>query len=159
MKIGTLEHAKLIYRRRRRGFGPLPRGWKKVGEGTYRTCYLSPDGVVYKLDKKSACDPNSNRGEFENYKAFRKTKLPKGWRIAPTYMHSFDDDGEVCVVAMKYVEGRHEKVDKMSLQQVDLHWEANQAWDAFDALGLMDLHEENYLVTPRGTKVIIDLGE
>jgi hypothetical protein len=60
MKIGNIEDAKLIYRRRRTGYGPLPKGWKKLGMGAYRTAYLSPDDIVYKLCHNKNCSANDH---------------------------------------------------------------------------------------------------
>lgn len=154
MKIGSLSDAKLIHRRRKSGKGPLPKGWKLLGAGTYRKAYLSPDGTVYKVDV-GGFDNSTNYHEFLNYSNINKRKLPKGWSIAPTKLYSFDD---VNIIAMKYIEGYHEDIDDWPVDEIYKHFSDNRASAAFKVCNIMDLHEGNYVVTPRGTKVIIDLG-
>lgn len=158
MRLGNKEDAKLIYRRRRSGRGPLPKGWKKLGAGAYRTSYLSPDRVVYKV-----CHYDEghrwNEREFRNYSRLRssKVKLPSGWKLAPTKIYKFmDDNEEVHIVAMKYVEGKH---DWKSPEADEAWFDKIGASEAFAACGMYDMHEGNFLITPQGQKVIIDLGE
>lgn len=159
MRLGNKKDAELIYRRRRSGAGPLPKGWRKLGAGAYRTSYLSPDGVVYKV-----CHPEEgdewNSYEFRNFIRIRKdkTRLPKGWRVAPAKLYSFNhDESEAHVVAMEYVEGEHMKISE------DDDWEekldGSGATRAFRACNIWDVHEGNFVITRDGKKVIIDLGE
>lgn len=157
MKLGNRKDAELIYRRRKSGAGPLPKGWKKLGEGAYRATYLSPDKIVYKI-----CHDGQhiwNVEEFENYVKYRRTnpRLPSGWRVAPAKLHNITHQGEeVSIIAMKYVQGTHHK-------DIPDDWEAwcieIGATGAFQACGIYDAHEGNFIVTPDGKNVIIDLGE
>lgn len=157
MNLGNKNDAELIYRRRKTGAGPLPKGWKKLGEGSYRTSYLSPDRVVYKV-----CHPwehDTNILEFENYRRIRKskTRLPRGWAVAPTQLYSFTFGGEsVNVIAMQYVEGEHKT--GLTYDQSEVWLENVGAMHAFNKCDLWDIHEENFVITPEGKKVIIDLG-
>jgi hypothetical protein len=160
MKLGNKEDAQLIYRRRRSGNGPLPKGWKKLGEGAYRSTYLSPEGVVYKVNG-STYDGDHNFIEAMNFRRIRssKVKVPRTWRVAKTKLYTFDhDDDKVNVVAMEYVKGEH-KSGLCTSEQEEKYFEECGAIAAWDALGLDDLHEGNFVITPKGTKVIIDLGE
>jgi hypothetical protein len=163
MSLGCKQDAKLIYRRRKTGYGPLPKGWKKLGAGAYRTSYLSPDQVVYKVchqDEYDSGDHWSNLCEFNVFKRCRisKARLPRGWRIAKTKLYSFDcDDGQVHIIAMEYVEGKHLEIgpdddDEIIFSKIG-------ATKAYEVIGLYDLHEGNFVVTPDGKNVIIDLGE
>lgn len=158
MKLGNKEDAKLIYRRRRTGRGPLPKGWKKLGAGAYRTSYLSPDRVVYKVCHEDE-GHHWNALEFANYRALRaeRVKLPRGWRVAPTKVYKFlDGCEEVFIIAMKYIEGKH---DWDSPETDDEWFDKIGASEAFSACKMYDMHEGNFLITPKGQKVIIDLGE
>jgi len=157
MKLGCKEDAELIYRRRRTSRGPLPKGWKKLGEGTYRSTYLSPAGVVYKV--AHPWEQDTNIPEYNNYLRIRngKIRLPKGWAIAPAHLYSFPfKDETVNVVAMKYIEGKHEM--GMTYDQSEAWFEKIGADRVFEKLNLYDLHEGNFVVTPEGKYVIIDLG-
>lgn len=154
MKIGNKKDAELIYRRRRTGAGPLPRGWRKLGAGAYRTSYLSPDKVVYKI-----CHPEEgdewNNFEFNNYARIRrdKTRLPRGWRVAPVKLYAV---AGASIIAMKYIEGAHLKINADVWEDEIEKTGANQA---FRSCNIWDVHEENFIVTSDGKKVIIDLGE
>jgi hypothetical protein len=152
MKLGSREEAELIYRRRKSGLGPLPKGWSKVGEGAYRSSYLSPGRVVYKICHDYDYDCNDR--EYNAYIRSHTINLPKDWGVAPTILYKLD---EVSVIAMKYIEGVKLKIkpnedDEAILESVD-------AFNAFSALGLYDVHEGNFIITPKGKKIIIDLGE
>lgn len=156
MKLGNRQDAELIYRRRKTGAGPLPKGWKKLGAGAYRTSYLSPDKVVYKVCHSEE-GHEWNTFEFNNFVKIRreKTRLPRGWRVAPVKLYHIDDG--VGIIAMKYVDGTHIVIPD------DDDWdellEQSGANKAFHACGMWDVHEGNFLVTRDGKKVIIDLGE
>lgn len=157
MNLGNKNDAELIYRRRKTGMGPLPKGWKKLGAGAYRTSYLSPDKVVYKV--AHPWENDTNVLEFSNYRRIRssKVRLPKGWSIAPTQMYSFTFDGEtVNIIAMQYIEGNHRF--GLTDYQADAWLDKIGAYRAFDKCDLYDTHEGNFVITPTGKKVIIDLG-
>lgn len=51
MLIGSLEEATIAAHLNR--VRPLPKGWKKVGAGSYRTAYLAPSGTLYKVPHAS----------------------------------------------------------------------------------------------------------
>jgi len=161
MKLGNKEDAQLIYRRRKSGGGPLPKGWKKLGEGAYRCAYLSPEGVVYKINR-TTWDGDHNFIEEMNFRRIRssKVKIPSTWRIAKTKLYTFKNksDDVVHVVAMEYVKGSH-KEGLATVEQEEAFFQKSGALAAWEALGLDDLHEGNFVITPKGKKVIIDLGE
>lgn len=162
MKLGNKNDAMLIYRRRRSGAGPLPKGWKSLGHGAYRTCYLSPDGVVYKV--AHAGQHEYNLFEFHNFKNIRskRIRLPSGWRVPKVKLYSFKDDNDlVHVVAMQYVEGKHLRCpDNVDWDQFDSMLQKEYgAVKAFGKCGLWDFHEGNFMVAHSGKRYIIDLGE
>lgn len=159
MKLGSEDDAKLIYRRRKSGLGPMPKNWRMLGQGAYRTSYLSPDKVVYKIchyEEDQFCD--MNEVEYNVFRRIRtsKVRLPRGWRVAKTHLYTFDDQGEkISIVAMEYIEGTHPDVG----YDYEAFFDSIGATKAYKLLDLEDLHEGNFLVTPKGNKVIIDLGE
>jgi hypothetical protein len=76
--IGTLaeatEIANVIAKR-----AALPSGWSVIGQGAYRTAYLSPSGVVYKSELQHGS--KNNAGEARRYREIMALK-PKGFRPA-----------------------------------------------------------------------------
>jgi len=155
--IGSLEDARLIYSRRKSGRGAMPKGWKKVGEGVYRTAYLSPDGVVYKICNDK--DQSNNDREYQTYLNIRKSKTKyKGWKVNPVHSYNFMyGHDKVVVNASPFVEGKHELVDWGSTDYDKISREEEKINQAFQAFGILDGHDKNYIVSKRG-RVIIDLG-
>jgi hypothetical protein len=45
----------------------LPEGWSFCGAGAYRTCFLAPDGYVYKVQHATETDWQENQMEWEAY--------------------------------------------------------------------------------------------
>lgn len=70
----------------------MPEGWKFLGEGCYRRAFLSPDGVVYKVEYAAR---GSNANEAEVFARFGHEV--DGFRLAACTL--FYDD----VLAMEYV--------------------------------------------------------
>lgn len=132
-----------------------PEGWKRLGKGCYRIAYLSPDGVVYKVehDYGGAGWPQSNRGEDKNLRRYRFTKMPEGCRL-PRWQY-FELDGKG-VMAM-------EKFDTL-LWQFGRYEEGNgKYYVALRRLSLLmidigDFHAANLAVDPNGLLVPIDMG-
>ena len=167
MDLGTLEEAQLIYRRRKSGAGPLPAGWRKLGEGISRQAYLSPTGTVYKIMGRQ---DNSNENEYLSCQKIKEgvknnmTPLPKPWRVAECKLYKWDGlvkkprdyftydwtEGEVCVIAMEYIDGQHAPDNDYWSDQGDV---------VFSHLGSGDGHVANWVMSNKGEYVIIDLGE
>lgn len=155
--VGSTQEARLIFRRR---YDALPKGWKRLGNGAYRTAYLSPSNVVYKICHENCDDHSWNVNEYKAYQRYRtsKAQLPQDWEVAETNMLTFrDDSGDVHIIAMEYIEGEHPEID--SNVDYDEFFDNTDASTAFRMLNLWDVHEGNFIVTPAGKKVIIDLGE
>jgi len=81
----------------------IPDGWKYLGHGLYRTAFLSPSGVVYKLERGSLSWWENNRKEYENILEMRYDSrvtetviIPKAWL--------YEIDGSD-VIAMEFMDG------------------------------------------------------
>lgn len=159
--IGNLLDAQTIYRRRRNGNGPLPKGWKKIGEGSFRQAYLSPDGVVYKVCKEyysnSSQDAktNDNDLEFLQYSRIKKQRIKyKGWKINPVESFYFKDGFlDVTINVSPFVKGRHEVFADLDPDLDEMPFDR-----AFSHFGLDDAHDENYVLADGGRRWIIDLS-
>lgn len=140
-----------------------PAGWKHLGSGGTRMAFLSPSGVVYKLEFDA--DDYDNVLEHNNFRKI-KGKLPKGWRVPKSHLHVFlanmtkwdyntrnkvTKTCYVSVLACEYIEG-----------QLVGGWR-NRATDTdkevFQSVGLYDWHGANAVRTTNGTTYIIDAGE
>lgn len=135
-----------------------PEGWKRLGAGCYRVAYLSPDGVVYKVQqhyaKPGQWQSQSNKGEAETLRRYWLTKMPKGCRLPRWGFFELDGRG---VVAMELL-GR-------TLSQVSQYSpEGSRYWGALGRLqdvmrDVYDLHGGNLAVDEENQKLVpIDLG-
>lgn len=69
----------------------LPNGWAEIGDGSTRTAFLSPSGVVYKVCKTYYVDePSDNAHEYANFKEMNERGLlPKGWMTPLASLYTF----------------------------------------------------------------------
>lgn len=171
--IGTVEEAQEIFDAVGRPVAGLPpAGWREIGAGGTRHCYLSPSGVVYKICYNNGDErPGYNEREHDNLEKIRNGgKLPKGWRVPKSHLHSFRSNierwnvrlqkeevvpAQVSVIAMEYISGKRlgSMCDNIS---------GNDWWDmeeAFKAVGLHDTGGANAIKAEDGTRYIIDAAE
>jgi hypothetical protein len=171
MPIGSLAEAETIewhYRKNARtGNSPedweLPNGWAYLGSGQFRAAFLSPTGVVYKV-QKFANSRQSNRGEYEYLLELRYSEsvkavnviLPKAWLYTI---------GRAEVIAMEYMCGI--KIPDYCFYECNctdqIKTGGQCAWKELEriesALGLTDLHDDNVVFIPEQRKwAVIDLG-
>lgn len=101
--IGNAEEAARITQWYYDGYvGDAPEGWKYLGAGVFRTAYLSPSGVVYKVQKSRAYSCQSNQGEWDAYRRLYYTcKMPKHSRLPK--MGFFPMDGGPGVIAAEFI--------------------------------------------------------
>jgi hypothetical protein len=74
---------------------PLPKGWKHIGTGGFRSCFLGPDGVVYKREWGVSCEMNENES-FLYSEQGNSDEMPEGVRLAACTLYG-------TVLAMEYV--------------------------------------------------------
>lgn len=136
-----------------------PEGWEWIGEGSSREAFLSPAGIVYKVD---VFRNSGNLDEYENYLRVKKMPPLKGWEIPEMFLYKLDDNaGEV--MAVEYVEGVPDDgcdsingfacdCSSRNDQCVSYLWQvAGKYWDLFD------LYEGNIILRDDGIRVLIDL--
>lgn len=81
-----------------------PDGWEFLGAGCYRSAYLAPSGVVYKIGHDSG-----NRQEASTAQRLRKLNIP-GIYIPKTSSFNFEVNTHRhrrTIVAMEYIDGEH----------------------------------------------------
>lgn len=130
-----------------------PPGWKYIGQGCYRAAYLSPDGVVYKVQNDGRYSYQSNAGEAKKYRTLYLTRrVPEGARLP--LLRNFVIEGADTVNAMDFVGPTLSKYDGPDYQKYSavvrlLAWE----------LRIGDMHHGNVAVDEKlGLVVPIDLG-
>lgn len=125
-----------------------PEGWKLLGSGCYRQGWLSPDGVVYKVEHAYDLDSDqTNKGEAANgVRILTRCKLPNFVRLPKFTFYELDGRG---VMACEYV--------KRTNPEPVVPWQAVR-YDVQRAITVGDLHHGN--VCANGGKwVITDFGD
>lgn len=135
-----------------------PDGWRRLGEGCYRVAYLSPDGVVYKVQHYYAepgqYQSQSNKGEAEALRKYWLKKMPKGCRLPRWGFFELDGRG---VIAM-------ERFNKTLSHYSQYNDPGSRYWILVEHLqgvlcDVYDLHGGNMAVDEENQKLVpIDLG-
>lgn len=135
-----------------------PEGWERLGSGCYRVAYLSPDGVVYKVQLYYAApgryEGQSNKTEVANLRKYWLTKMPEGCRLPRWGFFELDGRG---VMAM-------EQFNKLLKQYSKRDAEGSRYWTALNRLqnvmcDMYDFHGGNLAVDEENQKLVpIDMG-
>ena len=81
--LGSIDNARIAENLAEEAdFHNLPEGWTFLGSGCYRTCYLGPDGIVYKVDSDEG-EHSSNSVELRVFKECAHL-MPESVRLCPT---------------------------------------------------------------------------
>lgn len=103
MLVGNQEEATLIHEwyHDHHGRYGAPEGWKYLNAGSFRAAYLSPSGVVYKVQKdRQGYGYQSNKGEYDKWRdLYFKCKMPRYSRLPK--MGYFPTEDGLGVVAME----------------------------------------------------------
>jgi hypothetical protein len=141
--------------------GEIPAGWELIGKGDFRYAYLSPTGVVYKIEKGRT--GQSNRGEYERILEFRFDErakranviIPKAW----LYTIRKTD-----VIAMEFMSGEYSS-PLHSIEDCDCGDRFNgtcattQFMNLESRLGMRDITSRNAVFIPAQKRwALIDLG-
>jgi hypothetical protein len=128
-----------------------PEGWKYLGKGSFRSVWLSPEGVAYKVSHSVEGWCSQQEEELVN--------LTRAWGRAPLdgcrlpQFHGYEVSGEI-VVAIEAINGvrlwDYKGADRGAL------------YDLMDAIEkeyrLIDMHDENVMVDESGYLVPVDFG-
>lgn len=161
--------------------GDIPAEAVFLGIGSYRTAYLAPDGVVYKVMRNSYGSSQSTL-EADNAALYRekhdKEKFP-GWEIPEFTVYSINGRP---VVATPHQKGKHmhspayceerwewdtasqsyphdrEGCEKCKALDVWNETENRPAEEFAASIGYYDMHPGNYIIREDGMRVLIDCG-
>jgi hypothetical protein len=137
-----------------------PEGWEYLGEGCYRTAYLSPDGVVYKVQQTEGYSWQSNNGEWEQWKRlFLNCRMPKHTRLPWMYFHALTGRGDLGVIATERFNrslGSCSRYDYKQKGDLD-YWSLLE--EVRYATGLGDLFGDNLMIDEENKMLVpTDLG-
>jgi hypothetical protein len=149
----------------------VPEGWEKLGSGSYRAAYLSPSGVVYKVNHRlrdSKAQEGSNYAEMMNIIKLRKgRRIPDGWAVpdATLYRVPLTLRSNDYVIAMPKVD-TSAPLGGCGWDCECKHAEGNRRMggkctdDIFDDANhvFKDLHYGNAFPQKDGVIVVIDVG-
>lgn len=125
----------------------LPPGWTFLGHGAWRNAFLSPTGVVYKL--QIGDQDTANYEEYQNYLEIIKTPIP-GWYVPEVDLYSV---GPIDIIAMEYIEGEpDDDVEAEDYYFPEEWFEATNSW------GIEDVSPFNIIIMSDGKRALIDMG-
>lgn len=129
-----------------------PEGWRFLGKGSFRSVWLSPEGVAYKVDHQRDrwCD-QSERELVNLTRAWGRGHTIEGCRL-PKF-HGYKFDGEI-VVAIEAIKGSRLN-DYEGFDRGQLYDLMN---DIENEYRLSDMHDENVMVDEDGYLVPVDFG-
>lgn|SRR5512139_190494 len=129
-----------------------PMGWEFVGRGSFRSVWLSPEGVAYKVDHSSGRWEGQCEIEIENLKAAWGKDALEGCRL-PKFSE-YEISGSETVVAIELISG--ELFSRYRGANYRLYRDLMR--DLENHYDLIDLHNENVMIDEDGLMVPIDLG-
>ncbi|AXH68942.1 hypothetical protein SEA_SPARKLEGODDESS_263 [Streptomyces phage SparkleGoddess] len=142
-----------------------PEGWRKIGGGSFRSAWLSPEGVVYKVQHHYNGWGQSNGEEYANIVVIlqKHKSHPLAFMPRSTYYTLDDNRG---VMAMEFIKGEHPgwcNGCSGGYGHCTVNYEGkciNRILrEIGEAYGLFDLHDENVIWLPEQRKfAVIDIG-
>lgn len=127
-----------------------PYQWEFVGHGSFRSVWLSPEGVAYKVDHSSGRWNGQCQEEIENLKAAWEKGTIDGTRLPKFTEYDLGDD---IVVAIELIKGS--TLSKYSGDSRDYYSLMREVERYYR---LRDIHTENVMVDEEGLLVPIDFG-
>lgn len=135
-----------------------PYQWEFIGYGSFRSVWLSPEGVAYKVDHSSGRWNGQCQEEIDNLKAAWEKGVIDGTRLPKFSEYDFGDE---IVVAIELIKGSTLRTYRSTLGSYrgssdrDYHDLMREVEDYYR---LGDLHTENVMVDEEGFLVPIDFG-
>lgn len=135
--IGSEEEATIALSiLKHKDFSQVPAGWNVLA-GTQRYVFLSPSGIVYKIDKAHKIG-GGNRKEYANYLKWKDYDY-YNWVIVPMWQYNID--GKL-INSAPFIDGDELPVYDELNDKYD--WDlVHEMEDAFEAFELIDASEHN----------------
>lgn len=138
--------------------GEAPEGWEFLGSGSYRSVWLSPDGVAYKVNHSTWDDQSEDELSALRKVWDRQADLPAMCRVPRFERYEVDSEP---VVAVEHVKGKTlsdaQYSNEIDRAEYKLHWEHLRMFE--NRFKLWDMHGENAMIdSETGDLVVVDLG-
>lgn len=148
-ELGSLKDAQTVVEYQHGSLDELPSGWKKIGGGSYRRAYLSPDGIVYKVGYFSSLNCMQLYEVVFLHLHAGESWAPPAWLWLVRLGHLTQE--EYGVVAMPYMPKDADHRATFELEKV-------VGWRDGGSRLVSDLSTENVAELEDGTVVIRDAG-
>lgn len=143
-------------------------GWALIGSGSYRDAWLSPSGVVYKVETDDYYAPGDTYNEDEYFEAMRLADMEFPDFIVIPEVDTYEVAPGVHVNAMEYVEGRPLNYCYKGVGRKVCRCGSGVGKDGkcdderwmdllYDHAPISDIHGQNVVLRPDNKIVIIDL--
>ncbi len=134
--------------------GEAPDGWKFLGNGSFRSVWLSPEGVAYKVEHDTSYTYQSVEEVTKLGIAWDRGPI-KGCRLPKFHSYIVGDDD--LVIAIEAINGvtLYESEEKYSPEGLDYYDLLSEIESAYR---LGDMHDENAIVDEDGYLVPVDFG-
>ena len=129
-----------------------PEGWEYVGTGSFRSVWLSPTGVAYKVEHGSKYSHQSEEEATNLNRAWSKG-APEGCRL-PKWQRFVVDEDET-IIAIELIRGVTLYEYSGDIPHDELYDRLSRCETHFK---LYDLHDSNVIIDEDGYLVPVDLG-
>lgn len=160
--IGNEKDALLIHNwwhSHRDSYRNPPEGWEYLGAGSFRAAYLSPSGVVYKVQKdRPGVRYQSNLGEWNVYKRLYYTcKMPRHSRLPK--LGYFPIEGDWGVIAIEKLEKNPSYYERVKGTDEYLTW-SDVTREVSNVCKIGDLFGDNVFLDEKENLLVpTDLGD
>lgn len=162
--LGNAKDAEFIhnwYHETLYGRGGAPEGWKHLGSGSFRSAYLSPDGVVYKVQQNIGpyCGYQTNEGEYEKWRSlYFGCKMPEYSRLPK--LGYFPIKEGVGVIAIERFSKPYRRLESFEDENgTPLYW-SDVASDISSRCQVGDLYGNNLFIDDENNLLVpTDLGD
>lgn len=138
-----------------------PAGWTYLGSGCYRSAYLAPSGVVYKVQKY--LDDSAWQSNYKEWLTWKRLyfscKMPKYSRLPRLNYFPVSQAGKLGVIAIEKLDGAYSHYGTFKRDDGELeHW-SNVRLAIGEATEVGDLYGDNLMIDTKNNLLVpTDLG-
>lgn len=141
--------------------GHAPEGWKYLGRGSFRSVWLSPSGVAYKVEHSGRCGTQSSDELCSLRRAWEREPM-EGCRLPQFHGYEVEYEPVVAIEAIdgctlyKYAYGEGDHQGPGYDRAEELYRLMRRVENYYK---LWDMHDENIMVDETGTLVPVDFAD
>jgi hypothetical protein len=164
--IGNAEEAVFIHNwwhsPARGSYSQPPAGWTYLGGGCYRSAYLAPSGVVYKVQKDLSGESwQTNYGEWQTWKRlYLSCKMPKRSRLPQLGFYPVPGgENHLGVIAIEKLDGVYSYYGTYKDENGEPQYWSTVCSAIGEATGVGDLYGDNLMIDEKNNLLVpTDLG-